>query len=195
MFRFLFFYLVVVSVLSCNSDDGFKFAEHLSDFVAIYPIAQDSVIACAAGRLGGDEVDIFFYPRPGVTQFYYFETDSINVDENNYENYNFFILDQEDVFNGYLKKFIRQSGNEKWVIVSFMENGIMNLSEDDDVLSGTYTFDSNFRYYDLDNVVLNITRQQPTDLVVDSTYNFTLMGVTEDNWVNTFLQKEFVVTP
>jgi hypothetical protein len=63
-----------------------------------------------------------------------------------------------------------------------------------ELLSGTYTFDSQFRYYQLDNVVLNITQETPPDLIDTAMYGFTLMGVSEDNWVNTLLQTEFVAT-
>lgn len=63
-----------------------------------------------------------------------------------------------------------------------------------ELLSGTYTFDSQFRYYQLDNVVLDITQETPPDLINAARYGFTLMGVSEDNWVNTLLQTEFVAT-
>ena len=61
----------------------------------------------------------------------------------------------------------------------------------DNLLSGTYTFERMFTYYELDNVVLNITRTMPPDLSMDLTYQFTLMGVSEDNWVNQFSTIEF----
>ncbi len=61
----------------------------------------------------------------------------------------------------------------------------------DNLLSGTYTFDTWFQYYELDNVVLNITRETPPDLIPGAEYSFTLMGVSEDNWVNTLDQIVF----
>jgi len=59
-------------------------------------------------------------------------------------------------------------------------------------LSGTYTFEQHFSYYVLDNVVLNITEETPPVLETATPYNFTLMGVSEDNWVNLFIQKSFI---
>jgi len=56
-----------------------------------------------------------------------------------------------------------------------------------DFLSGTYTFETQFQYYKLDNVVLNITRETPPDLQPETLYNFTLMGVSEDNWVFVYI--------
>jgi len=58
-------------------------------------------------------------------------------------------------------------------------------------ISGTYTFEKQFQYYKLDNVVLNITQGTPPVLNSSNQFNFTLMGVSEDNWVNLFIEKKF----
>ena len=51
------------------------------------------------------------------------------------------------------------------------------------LISGTYTYEPNFTFYDLSNVVLNITDTSSVPLLKEnSTYTFTLMGVSEDNW-------------
>ena len=63
---------------------------------------------------------------------------------------------------------------------------------DNNLLSGTYTYDKWFQYYNLDNVVLNVTRDSSPDLIIDNSYGFTLMGVSEDNWVNLVIQKPFI---
>lgn len=55
-----------------------------------------------------------------------------------------------------------------------------------DLLSGTYTFDKRFQYYNLDNVVLNITEEEPPNLEIGLDYGFTLLAVSEDNWVNLY---------
>ncbi len=61
------------------------------------------------------------------------------------------------------------------------------------LLSGTYTFESTFQYYNTSNVVLNITIATPPALSVGTQYNFSLMDVSEDNWVNLFiLNKNFI---
>ncbi len=63
---------------------------------------------------------------------------------------------------------------------------------DNNFISGTYTIDKEFTFYDLSNVVFNITDtlSEPS-LVPNSAYKFTLMGVSKDNWVNLFAEKEF----
>lgn len=55
------------------------------------------------------------------------------------------------------------------------------------LISGTYTIDKNFTFYELDNVVLNITDPSTNPMLEPQTeYVFTLMAVSEDNWVNLF---------
>ena len=61
------------------------------------------------------------------------------------------------------------------------------------LLSGTYTYEKKFQYYVLENVVLNVTRSTPPELIADDHYKFTLMGVSLDNWVNLVIQKEFKI--
>ena len=146
------------------------------------------------------------------------------------------------VFNGFLLKYEIQPIEEQWVIVTFEEDGIVNISnpihikhlskpteylpenvtvasntimpifewedgrfddsviyfqavltENNDLLSATYTFDKMFQYYKLDNVVLNVTEQEPPSQVENDTYGFTLLGVSEDNWVNLFSEVIFTV--
>ncbi|MEP5341701.1 MAG: hypothetical protein ABJL44_04760 [Algibacter sp.] len=59
------------------------------------------------------------------------------------------------------------------------------------LLSGTYTYENHFQYYNISNVILNVTTQTPPALIVGNTYNFTLMDVSEDNWVNLVVLKMF----
>ncbi len=61
------------------------------------------------------------------------------------------------------------------------------------LLSGTYTYEKQFQYYNLDLVVLNITTSTPPELTSNLPYKFSLLGVSEDNWVNFFSEKIFTV--
>ena len=63
---------------------------------------------------------------------------------------------------------------------------------DNNFLSGTYTTDKWFQYYNVSNVVLNITTQTPPFLILDNEYNFTTMGISNDNWVNLIVEKTFI---
>ena len=53
------------------------------------------------------------------------------------------------------------------------------------LISGTYTTAPNFQFYNLDNVVLNINDITPApSLTPGEDYQFTVLGVSQDNWVN-----------
>lgn len=64
----------------------------------------------------------------------------------------------------------------------------------DNLISGTYTFDKTFTFYDLSNVVLNIRDVSPApSLDIGEPYKFTLMTVSSDNWVNLISERNFIV--
>ncbi|WP_298416891.1 hypothetical protein [uncultured Kordia sp.] len=69
-------------------------------------------------------------------------------------------------------------------VVSTVDNGL---------LSGTYTYENQFQYYNTSNVVLNITPENPLTLTIGNSYQFLVMDVSEDNWVNTVFQSIFIV--
>lgn len=63
---------------------------------------------------------------------------------------------------------------------------------EDNLISGTYTIEQSFQFYDLSNVVLNINDvTPPPTLVENETYYFTLMAVSIDNWVNLIISVPF----
>ncbi len=60
------------------------------------------------------------------------------------------------------------------------------------LVSGTYTLEKDFTFYNLDNVVLNITDPTMNPILeLDQEYRFTMMAVSQDNWVNLFIEKTF----
>ncbi len=75
-----------------------------------------------------------------------------------------------------------------WTDGSIAENAIyfqVVSDEAENLLSGTYTYEPWFQFYDLGNVVLNIRVVEPAPALQPMrSYRFTLMGVSEDNWVN-----------
>ena len=80
-----------------------------------------------------------------------------------------------------------------WQANAFGDNAIyfqIVSNANNDLVSGTYTYDANFKFYDTTNVVLNITEGIPV-LENNTNYNFTLMDVSLDNWVNLVSQKAF----
>ncbi len=56
---------------------------------------------------------------------------------------------------------------------------------DGNVVSGTYSTENTFSYYDLANVVLNVSPgTPPASLSTGNTHRMTIMGVGSNNWVN-----------
>lgn len=58
------------------------------------------------------------------------------------------------------------------------------------LISGTYTYEKTFTFYNLSNVVLNITKGTP-ELKPNRKYHLLIMGVSEDNWVNLIFERAF----
>jgi hypothetical protein len=83
----------------------------------------------------------------------------------------------------------------EWTVGAINENVIyfqVVADQSNNLISGTYTYEKSFRFYDLSNVVLNIHDVQPEpSLQNSSAYKFTLMGVSEDNWVNIMAEVPF----
>ena len=80
-----------------------------------------------------------------------------------------------------------------WEANAFGDNAIyfqVVSKANNDLVSGTYTNENHFKFYDTSNVVLNITNGLPM-LESQNNYNFTLMDVSLDNWVNLVSQKSF----
>ncbi|WP_394750319.1 hypothetical protein [Spongiimicrobium salis] len=213
----------------------------LAAMVDAREVVVDNVIACAGSNEDPSLVSIYLYPREGVTNIRYFETSTADQDKNDYQNYTEMEGVLLDVFNGYLLRYEVALPQEKWIIVSFEEEGKIHLSNpirlkhrtkpteylpenvsvdisnplmptfvwtdgvfddskiyfhvvsdtEENLLSGTYTFERRFQFYNLDNVVLNITEETPPELVLEDSYNFTLLAVSEDNWVNLFAEVNF----
>jgi len=240
MNKFYFPSIVFMIFISCSTDQGQEQELTLENALASKELVLDNVIACAALNENDALVSVFLFPRPGATNIQYFETENSTVDKNDFTNYTALELPLLDVFNGFLKKFEVSPSEEKWVIVTFDEDGKTHLSNpirlkqitkpteylpqnvsidatsnmpvfswvdgqfddtiiyfevltdtDNNFLSGTYTFDMMFQYYKLNNVVLNITKGTPPTLMNNTTYNFSMLAISEDNWVNLFTEVEF----
>ncbi len=230
---------IVMIMLSCTDAD-----DNIEQTLAVYTsgntIETGAVIACAASDANTGEVLTFYYPEEGASNIRFYETKNIEVDHEDYTNYNQIVISSSPFFNGHLGKFTQESSNEKWVIITFELDGEIKISNpirikhltkptvwtedvtinqsisgmpifswefdavgdnaiyfqvisdnEDNLLSGTYTYESSFQYYNTNNVVLNVTTQTPPDLVIGNDYNFTLMDVSLDNWVNLVVTKSF----
>jgi len=63
--------------------------------------------------------------------------------------------------------------------------------DENNLISGTYTLDNSYIYLDHANVVLTITPNNNQKLDKYKTYEFIVMGVGKDNWVNFISNKTF----
>ena len=82
--------------------------------------------------------------------------------------------------NGITPSFSWEDGTQKDNVIYFQV-----ISETDgDLISGTYTTDRFWTFYDLSNVVLDINQGNLPEIEAGKSYNFTLMSVNDDNWVN-----------
>ncbi|WP_196889667.1 hypothetical protein [Aureivirga sp. CE67] len=233
-----------VFFISCSDDDTTTDTVlTLEKYAANFTEIDDyNVIACASSAKNDNNTAwIFFYPIEGATNFKYFETNSINDAKDNLANYKEITnYPLENVFNGHLRRFVKENENESWVIITYevgekfyTSNPIylkhnaqptnwiseVNITKHEDLrpsfewsasvhdnsfvffeviselegdlLSGTYTYEPEFTYLDFSNVSLSVHHQTPPELEAEKSYNFTMMGVSEDNWVNTVIQKEF----
>ena len=229
------YFLVLLVIAACSTDKE-NYDGTLQDELAGEELVRGNVIACAASNENDDLVSVFLYPRDGASDLRYYETLNAQADATDFKEYYPLEAPLLDVFNGYLKKFEIATSEEKWVIVSFKEDGKTHLSNpirlkqntkpteylpqnitidaadatmpkfrwndgafedtkiyfqvvsdaNNDLISGTYTFEKEFQFYDLENVVLNITKGMPTALKQGEPHEFTLLAVSEDNWVNLF---------
>ncbi|MGB6154185.1 MAG: hypothetical protein WBG48_19535 [Pricia sp.] len=227
-------FIALLAIAACSTDKENLNGNTLEDDLAGEAPIRDNVIACAASNENDDLISVFLYPRDGATELRYYETIDAQTDKGNFREYYQLEPPLLDVFNGYLKKFEISASEEKWVIVSFKEDGKTHLSNpirlkqnakpteylpqniaidstdatmpkftwedgafedtkiyfqvlsaaNNDLISGTYTFEKEFQFYDLDNVVLNITKGMPSALKQGESHRFTLLAVSEDNWVN-----------
>ncbi|WP_420575116.1 hypothetical protein [Kordia sp.] len=242
-----FGFLLFFTTFSCQSDDSetsvdIENTTTLLDVIANRTVETGAVIACAASDATNSAiVNVYYYVENGATNVQFFETNSVTVDANNYENYRHLAITSEPLFEGFIEQFTRSFPEDQWVIISYELNGEVKLSNpirtknvskptvwtnevminqetskmpkftwqdnangdnaiyfqvvstiDNGFISGTYTNENQFQYYDTSNVVLNITDGTPIDLTLNNSYKFTLMDVSQDNWVNTVIQDIFV---
>jgi hypothetical protein len=88
--------------------------------------------------------------------------------------------------------------NFTWSDFGITDNAIyfeaISATADNEFVSGTFTYDKVFNYFDTSNVVQNINvPETPEGLVEDTEYLFTMMGISDDNWVNLVIQKTFML--
>ncbi|WP_442265082.1 hypothetical protein ACSIGC_12125 [Tenacibaculum sp. ZS6-P6] len=235
--------IVLILLFSCSKDEKSTNLSDtiLSDFLQNHSNkVLDEVIACAGSSNNEDIVLVYYFPEEGSFDFKYYETESINVNPDDFSNYKLKILPIEGVFGNKLSAFKRNELQDAWGIVTYQTEGKIHksnpirikhtqqatvynsdvtidtsvrlspefrwneselkndaiyfqvlLEQNSIFVSGTYTFDRFFRYYDTSNVVLTINPTTPPKLEIANDYQFIVLGVSLDNWVNSYSYKNF----
>ncbi len=244
MIKKISYFILLSIILSCSeSDDNLQpdLIEQVENVLTLQNYIQDrdieleAVIGCAGSADMNSAILAFYYNEEGSSEHRFYETENIDVANDDFSNYTQIDLKSVPLFNGALGMFTRTSENEKWIILTYelgneikisnpirskqntqptIYSEIVNIDQgqptstmpifswrdnpfggnaiyfqivsdsENNLLSGTYTFGNQFQYYDVSNVVLNITRGTPPNLNLKINYNFTLMDVSEDSWVN-----------
>ncbi|OAD43401.1 hypothetical protein [Polaribacter atrinae] len=86
--------------------------------------------------------------------------------------------------------------NFTWTDGTYLENvEYLEIITDSDsnFLSGTFTEDKMFQYYDTSNVTSEINTEAPEALILNEDYKITVMGLSDDHWVNLMIQETFTV--
>jgi len=252
--KYTYYFLFIFVLLSCGKQniEETTTADNLVDYITQNPnnlLVKDSLIACAlGGQMGLFEneslpVSILFYPEGNASDFKYFETETIDVNPEELDNYELKELADSPIFNGYLRRFEREAVDQNiWGRVTYIKDGNLHISNairikyndkpteyssdllridqseklapnftwedgvtpenviyfhalldaEGELVSGTYTFDRQFQFYNLSNVVLNIRDITPApSLTANKEYTLVIMGVSVDNWVNLLLETSF----
>ena len=93
----------------------------------------------------------------------------------------------EYTFNGIVDTSEPKAPNFSWFKSSANDDVIYFqalVESTGNFVSGTYTTDLWFKYYDTSNVVLDINLGIPEDIDITKEYVMNIMAVSEDNWVN-----------
>jgi len=215
MLRFYFLTISFLVLISCSTDAINEDFNTLDNSLASKEVVLDNVIACAASNATDDKVSVFFYPRPGATNIQYFETESSNDDKNLVTQEKWAVVTFDEGGQTHLSNPIRikhQTKPTEYLPQNITIDATSNMprfswrdgryddtkiyfqvvsDNQDNLVSGTYTFEKTFQFYNLDNVVLNITKGIPSPLQAGNSYGITLMAVSEDNWVNMIVQEQF----
>ena len=166
-----------------NVADSLDFSKYVAKDLIAEPIFNGYLWKFNNVPITGERMGVVTYRTPGklhtctpIRQKTPIKPTEVNPDLGN-------VLEE-----GVTPTFTWEDGEIKETVIYFQ----VISDEDDNFISGTYTFEKNFTFYDLDNVVLNITDTTALPVLIpNKEYTFTMMGVSEDNWVNLLIQKDF----
>lgn len=113
---------------SCRSDDAENTSTNLAAYVANATVENGAVIACAASDAASTSVLTFYYVEAGAEDVRLYQTNTADIDETNLSNYTQVLVESAPVFGGVLERFSQTTTTDRWLIVSFMLDGEIKLS-------------------------------------------------------------------
>jgi len=166
-----------------NIADSLNFSEYVSKDLDKTPIFNGKLWKFNNTDFTGERMGIITYKTPGKIHVCDPIRQKTNIKPTEVSATSLEILE-----NGVNPIFTWEDGYIDENVIYFQ---VLSDSEGN-FISGTYTLEKEFTFYDTSNVVLNITDpdSNPT-LEPNQSYTFTMMAVSEDNWVNLFIEKEF----
>ncbi len=121
-------FICLLIIFSCAEDNDDDINETLAHYIEGKTIELGGVIACAASDETSGDVLTFYYPEEGATNIYFYQTESVDVDSNDFLNYSRVSLISAPFFNGYLGRFTQVAPKEKWIIITFELEGAIKIS-------------------------------------------------------------------
>jgi len=126
-------YLIIILsllFLSCGDNDIQLSENILDEYLEIHADKTlDEVIACAGStQENSSNVNVYYYPIIGSSDIRYFETESTDVDPNDFSNYTLKELPSTSILGGKLALFLRTETHESWGIVTYLSEGKIHKS-------------------------------------------------------------------
>ena len=121
-------YIFILIIVTSCTRDSINDDTLLSNYILGKTIDKGAVIACAGSTMDASKVLVFQYPVNGARNTKLYETKNINVDENDFSNYEKVVVEGIPLFNGYLEQFDRILDVEKWIIVTHELDGEIKIS-------------------------------------------------------------------
>lgn len=117
--------LILSSLISCSEKESLK--GHLLEDISGENVVYNNVVACAASSDSGLFTSVYFYPRPGATDYQLYESVSSGGGSDDFENFFRIITFAEEIF-GKLRQYSIVSRQNTRYVVSYKENDQIHLS-------------------------------------------------------------------
>ncbi|WP_298416890.1 hypothetical protein [uncultured Kordia sp.] len=125
--------ILILGTSSCSNDDQvFELDTYgiLSNQLNNLAIEEGGVLAYAYSDATTNHEDVYlmYYVEDDAFNIKFYETESLDVDENEYSNYQQVIYQRQSVFNGFFQQVVEFNATEKWMIITYRLNNVTKIS-------------------------------------------------------------------